>query len=381
MNRILLLLLLSPLLCPAQTQIDTLHWSATRRLKLSDFHAPTQPGLGGSEFYYQIGYDVRPAIFSSKPAIDAFCLMFRNSSWVSETAGNERTLAYNQVLFDLVEIHTRQMKAKLIDLGVNRRFKQQAKQIEYLTNAELSAEVNRFRAETGGGDDIEALQKWQQQVAKRLYDTPELVTMYRSSKIGFGLFLGGGVAVPTGPLAQTLNPPPGFVIGLELAYKQTLLLFNTSLYSGTIRTGFLHQNQLWETGMLIRPVIGEVALGHIVRDAPHSRLIPYVGFRTFSLLPRDRTDERYKGFSLTSNAPTAGLIYDFKFSDNAHKPDRAEDNSWFIRTKIGYSPVKAMESFQGGMISLQIGIYGFGRIRKVSYQPQRTVITLPGKSL
>lgn len=381
MNRLLLLLLLSPLLCPAQTKIDTLHWSATRRLKLSDFHAPTQPGLGGSEFYYQIGYDVRPAIFSSKPAIDAFCLMFRNSSWVSETAGNERTLAYNQVLFDLVEIYTRQMKAKLIDLGVSRRFKQQAKQIEYITNAELSTEVNRFRSETGGGDDVEALQKWQQQVVKRLYDTPDLVTMYRSSKIGFGMFIGGSIALPNGPLTQVLNPPVGFSIGVDLAYQQTLLLINSTIFGGRIRSEFSHQNQMWETGMPIMPSMGEVALGHIVRDAPGSRLIPYVGYRMFTLTPRDPTDERYKGFSLTSNAPMLGVIYDLKFSDNAHKPDRSEDNSWFVRTKVSYSPVIATDSFKGGLISLHIGIYGFGRIRKVSYQPRRTVITLPGKSL
>ncbi|WP_332369105.1 hypothetical protein [Spirosoma telluris] len=172
MKRLFLLLFLSPLLGSAQVTIDTLHWSATRRLQLSDFHSPTQPGLGGSEFYYQIGYEVRPTSIWSQPAIESFCLMFRNLSWVSETARNERTLAYNQILFDLVEVHTRLMQAKLIALGADRRFKQQARQIEYLTNSELGAEVNRFRAETGGGDDVEALQKWEKQIAQRLYDTP-----------------------------------------------------------------------------------------------------------------------------------------------------------------------------------------------------------------
>lgn len=71
MNRLLLVLLLSPLLGSAQATIDTLHWSATRRLQLTDFHSPTQPGLGGSDFHYQIGYEVRPTSVWSQPAIDA----------------------------------------------------------------------------------------------------------------------------------------------------------------------------------------------------------------------------------------------------------------------------------------------------------------------
>ncbi|UFH56848.1 hypothetical protein [Spirosoma sp. KNUC1025] len=135
MNRLLIVLLLSPLLCSAQTTIDTLHWRSNRRLQLSDFHALVQPGLGGSEFHYQIGYEVRPTSLWSQPVIESFCLMFRNLSWISETARNERTLMYNQLLFDLVEVHARQMKAKLIDLGIDKQFKQKAKQIEYLTNS------------------------------------------------------------------------------------------------------------------------------------------------------------------------------------------------------------------------------------------------------
>ncbi len=379
MNRLLLMLLLSPLLGSAQTTIDTLHWSATRRLQLSDFHAPIQPGLGGSEFHYQIGYEVRPTSFWSQPAVESFCLMFRNLSWVSETARNERTLAYNQLLFDLVEVHARQMKAKLIALGTDKRFKQQAKQIEYLTNSELGAEVNRFRSETGGGDDLPALQRWQQQVAKRLYDTPDLVTTYRSSKMGYGLFFGGGGALPTGPLTQTLDPPAGFVLGLDIAFRRTVLLLHPTLYNGVIRSEFSRQNQTWETGMTVSPALFEIGLGRVMGNSPRIRFIPYVGYRLLELSPRNRNDERYKGFSLLDHAPTAGLIIDFTFNHNSQNPDRSEDSFLFVRTKLSYSPVLTMAPFSGGLINLQLGVGGFGRLRKVNYQPKRTVIAFPDK--
>ncbi|GAB3498216.1 hypothetical protein GCM10027341_19510 [Spirosoma knui] len=379
MNRLLLALLLSPLLCVAQqTTIDTLHWSATRRLELADFHAPIQPGLGGSEFYYQIGYEVRPTSIWNPPAIDAFCLMFRNLSWVSETARNQRTLAYNQVLFDLVEVHTRQMKAKLIALGADRRFKQQATQIEYLTNAELGAEVNRFRAETGGGDDVAALQRWQKQVTQRLYDVPDLVTTYQASKIGYGVFFGAGGALPVGPLANTLNPPAGVVIGLDIAFNRTFLLLHPTLYNGTIRAGFSYHNQSWERGMGASTALFEVGVGRAAHDSPRSRLIPYVGYRLLTMVPRDRNDERYKGYSLLSHAPAVGLILDLKLGDNSRRPDRTETSFWFIRTKVSYSPMIDSKPFSGGLLNVQIGLGGFGRVRKVSYRPEPTVILLPG---
>ena len=362
-----------------QIPIDTLHWSATRRLQLSDFHSPAQPGLGGSEFYYQIGYEVRPTSIGSIPALDAFCLMFRNLSWVSETARSERTLAYNQVLFDLVEIYTRQMKAKLIALVDQRNFGQQAKQIEYLTNAELGAEVNRFRAETGGGDDRVALEEWQQQVVQRLFATPDLVTTYRSSTFGFGVFITGGVTLPVGSVGQVLEPLAGASAGIDLAFGRTMVFLHPAFYTSTIRAEFIHQNRTWASGIPVNPTLIDVGLGRVVSESYRHRFTPYVGYRLLQLTPRDRHDERYAGLSLLNHAPTAGLVYDLKLGKNTRHLDELRNSFWFVRTKLSYSQLLGNQPFSGGMIGLQIGLGGFGRLRKVLYQPQRTVIVLPGK--
>ncbi len=379
-SSLLSLLLLLPLLCPAQqTAIDTLHWSATRRLQLSDFHAPNQPGLGGSEFYYQIGYDARPTIFSGNPpAIDAYCLMFRNLSRVSETARNERTLAYNQVLFDLVEIYARQMKAKLIALKADRRFKQEAKQIEYLTNAELGAEVNQFRAETGGGDDLGVLQRWQRQVIQRLYDVPDLVTTFRPAKVGLGIHLGGSMLVPTGSLIQTLPTQTGRLSGLDVSIGRTTVLLHASQHNAILRNGFIDRNQEWMGGMCVRITLLDIGFGRTVYEGARTRLLPFVGYRLLDLSPRDRSDERYNGFSLTVHTPTAGLIWDVKFGTNTGRPDRVADHFWFVRTKLSVSPVLSPKPVSGGLINVQISVGGFGRPRKVNYQPERTAIPLPG---
>ncbi len=379
MKSLIFMLLLSPLGVLGQVTIDTLHWSATRRLQLSDFHSPTQPGLGGSEFYYQIGYEVHPTSLFGQPVIESFCLMFRNMSWVSKTAQNERTLVYNQVLFDLVEVHTRQMKAKLIALGIDRRFKQRARQIEYLTNSDLGDEVNRFRAETGGGDDVRALERWEKQIVQRLHDVPDLETTYHSSKIGFGIFVGGGGILATGPLAQTFSPAGGIAFGIDIAFRQTILMVHPTLYNGTLRAGFSHQNQTWEKDLPVRPRLLEVGLGQVVLDGPRTRLMPYIGYSLLDLAPRDRNDERYKGLSLVSHTPTVGVVFDSKLGSSNGKTDRSDDSFLFIRTKLSYSPLLNAQPFSGGLLNLQIGFGGFGRTRKVSYLPRHTTIALPGK--
>ena len=384
MNRllpVLLFLLLSLPTLAQQTAIDTLHWNANRRLQLSDFHAPKQPGLGGSEFYYQIGYDVRPTVFGIQPAIDAYCLMFRNLSWVSETARNERTLAYNQVLFDLVEIYARLMKAKLIALKPNRHFKQQAKQIEYVTNAELGTEVNLFRSETGGGDDLAMLQRWQRQVVQRFYDVPDLVTTFSPARIGIGIMAGGSLLSPTGSLAQTLPTQPGLSYGLDVSVGRTIILLQVGMHNATLRQAFTDHNQEWADGMRVRSTLVDAGFGRAIYDGSRSRLVPFVGYRMLNLTPRDRTDERYKGFLLASHMPMAGLIWDLKFGSNAARPDRIDDHFLFIRTKLSVSPVLVPKFLSGSLINLQVSFGVFGRPRKVHYQPERTMIVLPGHAI
>lgn len=383
MNRLLFLVfVLLPLLSSAQqTTIDTLHWNATRRLQLSDFHAPKQPGLGGSEFYYQIGYDVRPTIPGNPPAIDAYCLMFRNLSWVSETARNERTLAYNQVLFDLVEIYARQMKAKLIALDADRRFKQQAKQIEYLTNAELGAEVNLFRSETGGGDDLALLQRWQRQVVQRLYDVPDLITTFSPARLGLGILAGVSVLMPTGGLAQTLPVQFGYVYGLDVAVGRTLLLLHVGTHNTSLRQTFTDRNQEWATDMRVQNTLFDVGFGRVLYDGVRARLVPFLGYRLLKLTPRDHMDERYQGFSLASHMPVAGLVWDIKVGSNAARPDRVADQFWFLRTKLSVSPVLSPKPLAGSLINLQVSVGRFGRPRRVTYQPERTTIFVPGNTL
>ncbi|UFH56847.1 hypothetical protein [Spirosoma sp. KNUC1025] len=212
-----------------------------------------------------------------------------------------------------------------------------------------------------------------------MYEIPELVTTYRLSKFGYGMFLNGGLALPTGPLSQIIEPSAGLGVGIEVAYRQNLLMAQTTMFSSSIRSGFTYHNQAWEAGIPVMPLIGELAVGHILQSTPAGRIIPYVGYRYFSITPRDHQDERFRDFSLKSHAPEAGLIVDLKLMNNLHKTDRSEDNFLFLRAKVSYSPLLTPEPFSGGIINFQIGLSGFSRIRKVIYQPRRTSITLPNK--
>jgi hypothetical protein len=362
-----LLLLITRLTC-AQTPIDTLHWQANRRLQLTDFHGPAQRGLGGSEFHYQLGYNMQPLLLSRQPAVDAYCLMFRNLSWVSETARNDRTLDYNQVLFDLVELYTRRLKTQLVALRPDRHFREKATRLDYETNADLGREVGQFRAETGGGDEVVPLRDWQQRVARQLNETPELRTVYRQSALGYGIWGGLTGALPVGAAGQTLNAAPGLTYGLDIAYRQTMLFASMGLHRTSLRSTVNQSGHVWESGLSVRVATLDLALGHIVAESAYRRLVPFVGYRQLLITPQNRFDEQHQGYAMTYHLPVVGALLDLTFADNTRNQNRIDSRRWFIRTRVSYSPLLTDETLTGGLLMVQVGVGGFGRLRRVSYQ-------------
>lgn len=368
MRSLSILLLLIARLTYAQTPIDTLHWQAGRRLQLADFHGPAQRGLGGSEFHYQLGYNMQPLLLSRQPAVDAYCLMFRNLSWVSETARNDRTLDYNQVLFDLVELYTRRLKTQLVALRPDRHFREKATRLDYETNAELGREVGQFRAETGGGDEVVPLRDWQQRVARQLGETPELRTVYRQSAVGYGIWVGLTGLLPVGAARQSLNVAPGLTYGLDMSYRQTMLFASMGLHRTSLKSTVNQSAHVWESGLPVRAVTLDLALGQVIAESANRRLIPFVGYRQLMITPQNRFDEPYKGYAMTYHLPVVGALLDLTFADNVRNRNRITNRRWFVRTRVSYSPLLTNETLTGGLLMVQVGVGSFGRLRRVSYQ-------------
>ena len=151
--------------------IDYLSWSSTRKLTLNDFIIKTKD-LQSSTSYgqYYMDFEVR--------GFDAFSKNFnkrvhnyfiRSASWIDTTSNVSTALRYQQTLFDICEIYTRQLRKGLKE---NRKKLLKGAQVANELNAAAMSSFSQRRlaydSETGFGTISEKQTQWEEQVQKEL---------------------------------------------------------------------------------------------------------------------------------------------------------------------------------------------------------------------
>jgi len=373
--RPLLILLFSLVYSAAFAQLlpDTLHWRADRPLRLDDFRGraiPSLPGETGSEFHYQVGYAFQ-SIGLGQRAIETYCLMQRDLSWVAPGVRNATTLRYFKLTFNLAELAARQLKARLIELPSEPALKQAVEQIYYEVSYALANEVKRMKAETQFGHNAEALTRWEQETDSRLARTPRLLTVRRLSKVSYGMFFGLGTTGLTGGLGRHFTAPLAFSYGFDVGYRQWLVLLHATLTGGHVREPLTYRDQQWELGLKTGFFAAEAAVGRVLFESQRHRLTPYVGLAFLGpsvRMPGD--DKRLQSLAFTRATVSLGLQNDFFFKRTG---DSMEEASFWLRTKFFVTPVSVRHNLGGTLVNLQLGIGGTGRLRRVGYQPMTSV--------
>jgi hypothetical protein len=155
----------------AQTPIpnDTLQWNENRPLTWSDFKGDPMEGVGlnGEVFCMNLANYERPNAFQ-KTKFKVVAIFDRTKSWISSGAKSDIGLTYFQVIFNIYEVHARNLRKDLatskFKADPNPEF--QEKYNTSMTN--LVNEFNQFRRETKMGLDTEALATWNTKVEGEL---------------------------------------------------------------------------------------------------------------------------------------------------------------------------------------------------------------------
>lgn len=155
----------------AQTNLanDTLHWSENRKLSWADFKGEPldYTGFHGEAFCMNMANYERPNAFS-KTTFNVTSVFDRTKSWVSPNAKSDLGLLYFQIMFDLYELHARELKKDLSEA----KFGQDPNPIfqEKYNNSmtALTNEFNEFRKETKLGQDKNALLIWDRKTQDKL---------------------------------------------------------------------------------------------------------------------------------------------------------------------------------------------------------------------
>ena len=151
-------------------------WSSTKKLTIDDFGIKTQNGVTNQSFAqftldYQVnGLDFMTINFNKK----VHNYMIKSASWIDTTIDVSVSLRYQQTLFDICEIYTRQFRKSLKDNRIKIIYGLQI--VEEINQKVITDFSNRrliYNSETNFGTIQEKQNEWELQIHKELADLKE----------------------------------------------------------------------------------------------------------------------------------------------------------------------------------------------------------------
>lgn len=156
-----------------QNSHDNLQWSATHKLTLDDFSIRTTSLETTSSFAqfsvdYQVsGFDFLTKNFNKK----VHNFIIKTASWIDTTSNINQSLLYQQTLFDICEIYTRQFRKALRE---NRKKIANGTEIAKELNNKVMTDFSKRRidydSETKYGTDLTKQKEWEVQIQKELLE-------------------------------------------------------------------------------------------------------------------------------------------------------------------------------------------------------------------
>lgn len=165
------LIFLTTNIAVGQISQDILEWSPTHKLTIDDFAIKTKSLETTSSFAqfsvdYQVnGFDFMTKNFNKK----VHNYIIKTASWIDTTANVSQSLIYQQTLFDICEIYTRQFRKALRE---NRKKIANGTAIAKELNDKIMTEFSKRRIdydrETKYGADLTKQKLWEVQIQKEL---------------------------------------------------------------------------------------------------------------------------------------------------------------------------------------------------------------------
>lgn len=359
-------------LCSLQTfgQSNERQWEAGD-LTWEDFKGePFISSSNSSELNYQLSYST-----SKKKIGDTTLFIFQtrnffnpNISWAKVSDKTDQLLRYNQVLFNILELHRRKLQSTLHRIEnlsmAEEKFRIHSKASNY--------EIKKFQNETQQGTDLTSLDHWELRIAKELKSNPyEFVPEITDRNFGYGLNIGFGSGLLTGTIADHFTPTFNFMFGFDFAFKNTLFYFNGTLAGDRVKSDYIEDGILWPTDLKTNVVIVDVSIGQTLLDNSNHKLTPFAGLGILEFTASNKEGEQFEDHRIVNYGLIYGLNYDFKFKKSfrlipppywGNYRERVEHN---IRIRL-YATSGKFENMKGTSINLTVGYAIFGRFINVN---------------
>jgi len=292
----------------------------------------------------------------------ATCYINKNFSWINPAFKIEQYLRYNQVIFNLVEIHRRKLQYELDRL--NYYYESEGK--FNTIYASCNSEIEKFKKDSNEGRLVNAIDFWE-------HITNEELKSYRDSKIpdfenknfGYGMHAGLGTGVFTGSLSEHFSPTFNIIFGFDFAYKKSILFLNGTIGFNKVNKDYMSAIT-WNKGQRTNVAIADISYGYPLIDNKTIKLTPFAGLGVVELSEVKKNEEENELRIVDYNL-IFGINTDFKLKTRlSFVPNPVlgvkEKLQTAIRARLYVAKANYYDNLKGCSVNLSLGFSGFGNM-------------------
>jgi hypothetical protein len=158
---------------------DYLYWSEERKLKWEDFQGePIESSVSACESFFVNPATAEKFDMFSQVELTAICLFDKKKSWVKKESADDNLLLYNQVLFDIYELHTRMLRKEFAESEFTYKLDEEFHSLFEKNNSALMDEIQKFRRESKLGMEENVVKDWSIKINGRLKELIKYRVIY-----------------------------------------------------------------------------------------------------------------------------------------------------------------------------------------------------------
>jgi len=331
------------------------------RLQWTDFHQ-TLSGDYASELRYTLGFR-QEKIRSGDTIIQqptAFAFVNRSASSVNPQFRNDQHLRYNQVVFDILESHRRQLQYELFRAKSNHEANQALQSI----HMQADDEIQRFQRESQGGHNFQVTEMWETLVALKINRLGEQSPFLSLRPFGLGFHAGFGTGLLTGSMGNHFALPFFMDFGFDFWWKKISLMPSFALSANKTRETYAGETT-WQQGDRVTIALVDFSLGYEALTYPKWRLTPYMGLG-INEFSEPTTDANISPQRIVSYRYSAGVCLDYRIVKMLNLQPHPilsyrEFSELGIRTRFSISRADFYTDLNGFTYSISVGISGLWR--------------------
>ena len=215
------------------------------------------------------------------PVKTAVAFANKEMSWVDSNYRTPSQLRYNQVVFNIVELHRRRLQV-VVDTGGNVNMDYYMKLLTY--------EVDSFCLQSDYGNDTAEVLWWEQEIRRQMDTiTPIMVERHQKAneitgfrpKMRLGMYFGGGAKFFTGDIHRYFAPSGGFYFDVDGGSWRHVFNFGFYIGGGRCKVDTLFatnpDNDLYSDDK-ISTLDMHFDYGFAVIDGNRLTVTPFVGY-------------------------------------------------------------------------------------------------------